>query len=162
MFPISAVARGRDPFRMFAPLLVLALAGCGSSTATVTGKVTFRDRALTSGRVVFYCSDADQTVAHGDIRPDGTYTIAKLPAGPARVAVEIADPRTAPEAARGMMDPAKMGNPQAEKPQKPQPEKPRTVPPREVIARYRDPDQSRLTCEVEGGEKEFNINIPLK
>src|SRR5437762_12233392 len=71
------------------PLLVagcLALAGCkgGDLPATVSGKVTYHGRPVTSGVVVLVGPDG-KTSDPGPVRPDGTYTIQHAPAGTVKV-----------------------------------------------------------------------------
>ena len=77
----------------FGALLVLAAAagGCGKSTATLSGTVTYRGRPVTSGEVVFLAADG-RTVAHAPIGPDGYYTVQGVPPGQARVAVDNPPP----------------------------------------------------------------------
>jgi hypothetical protein len=66
-------------------LAVLA-AGCGGS-GSVSGTVYFREQPLGGGTVVFTSADGKGSKV-AEIRPDGTYTIEAMPAGPARIAVE--------------------------------------------------------------------------
>src|SRR5712691_2896759 len=76
------------------PLLALLLvAGCGPSSAKVTGKVSYKDQTLTSGTVTFF--GPDDSRKSGSIGPDGTYTITDPPLGPVRIAI-FAHPRVPP------------------------------------------------------------------
>jgi hypothetical protein len=67
-------------------LAAASLSGCGSSTSTVTGAVTYQGQTLTSGSVILYC--ADKQIVRGLIASDGTYTIPNVPCGPATVTVQ--------------------------------------------------------------------------
>lgn len=49
------------------------LTGCGSNLASVTGTVTFDDRPLESGRIVFQATG--ESMAYGELGPDGRYTL---------------------------------------------------------------------------------------
>ena len=52
----------------------LCLVGCNSSNlTTVTGKVTYNDKPVTTGTVSFV--SADKPTAYGNIGPDGTYAL---------------------------------------------------------------------------------------
>ena len=74
---------------MLIAMLLAALGGCGKST-TVTGKVTYGDRAVTYGSVVLVGSD--KTAHSAAIEPDGSYTIEGLLPGTFSVAVISRDP----------------------------------------------------------------------
>src|SRR5262249_8602522 len=63
--------------------------GC-SRTATVKGKVTYKDRTVTYGSVVFLI--ADKTARSGVIEPYGTYTVEKVRPGEVKVGVISRDP----------------------------------------------------------------------
>ena len=63
----------------------LLLAGCKPATAVVTGKVRFQRQPLTSGSVLIFSQD--KQIISGLILPDGTYRIANVPFGVARVTV---------------------------------------------------------------------------
>jgi hypothetical protein len=81
---------------------LLAATGCTSRT-TVTGKVTFKGKPVTWGTVTVIASDDIQYA--GQINPDGTYSIAGVPTGPAKFAVSSPNPdgtsRGGPAAANG-------------------------------------------------------------
>lgn len=64
---------------------LLALAGCGGSTATVSGKVTYQGKPVVFGSVVLI--GADGLPKNGQIQPDGTFTVAGVAVGTAKVAV---------------------------------------------------------------------------
>jgi hypothetical protein len=73
----------------------LGLAGCGSSSGIVTGKVTYNNRPLKGGNVTFVGANGS---ASARINEDGTYTIDKVPTGEAKIAVETSSlrPRRVP------------------------------------------------------------------
>jgi hypothetical protein len=70
-------------------LVVSAGAGC-SRRATVKGKVTYRDRPVTYGSVIFL--SADKTARSAVIEPDGTYTVEKVRPGTVKIGVISRDP----------------------------------------------------------------------
>lgn len=74
--------------RILYSLLLLAcflvVAGCGEPTGSLTGKVTYNDKPVANGTVVFM--GAEKTV-HVPIDENGTYTSDKVPVGDVKVAV---------------------------------------------------------------------------
>ena len=137
--------------------LILALAvpallsGCGSKTGTVSGKVTYKDKPVPGGTVTFLV-DGKHT-ATSPIGTDGSYSIEKVPVGPAKIGV--APPPPAARLPGGkMMDPSKFGS-SAEKPAAGPTTKPFTLPPQ-----YLNPNKSGLDYTVTGGKQEHDI--PLK
>jgi hypothetical protein len=117
------------------PAVFLAVPACDPDTATVSGRVTYQGKPLTSGSVTF-CA-AEGRVEHGLLRTDGSYAIERVPVGPARVAV--ASHTSVPVGLRGSSAPA---------------EKPVALP-----ARYRDPDQSGIEFTVEKGRTDYDIEL---
>jgi len=67
-------------------LLCSVVAGCGESKATVHGKVTFNDKPVTAGTVVFTTPDGKYT-EHVQIKSDGTYSSATIPMKEVKVGV---------------------------------------------------------------------------
>jgi hypothetical protein len=140
----SPVARRLGPFSLLVAAF-LALAGCqgGNRPATVSGKVTYLGRPITSGVVVLVGADG-KTSTPGAVGPDGTYRIAQAPAGTVRVAFDNPPPqRVAP------------GNPEARDAA--------LAAARYVWTplQYRDPARSGLTLELKRGMNP-NRDIELK
>jgi hypothetical protein len=74
--------------------LVLA-AGCGGSfTAPVSGKVTYKGKALPGGTVTFIHPDG--RVGYGTIHEDGTYSISAAPGGNVKCIVQTTKPIVPP------------------------------------------------------------------
>ena len=71
-------------------ILLAAVCGCGKSTATVTGKVTYQGRVVSYGSVIFL--SANKTARSGVISPDGSYTVDGVALGPVSIAVISHDP----------------------------------------------------------------------
>jgi len=72
--------------RCLAPCaLLVALAGCGPSQATVRGKVTYQEKPLTSGEVHLVGGSGPSRSAL--ITPQGTFEIHNAPIGQVAVAV---------------------------------------------------------------------------
>jgi hypothetical protein len=148
-------------WKLFASFLVVALHGCGPGTASVTGRVTFQDKPLTFGRVTFFGENG--FVGTSEIRPDGSYTIVKIPVGQAKITVETPDLRRMPQSSRGMMmDPARFGKPDAEKPGKPDSRGHHSTGPRPTFIppHYGEVERSGLSLEIHEGENKHDI--PLK
>src|SRR5689334_22127745 len=83
------------------PLLVVAaLSGCGNRGATVTGKVSYRGRPITSGSVIV--RNADGTAESGVILPDGSYSVAGVKPGHISFGIFSPDPAHA----RSILKPA--------------------------------------------------------
>jgi hypothetical protein len=131
----------------------LAASGCGSSkTASVSGKVTYRGRAVTSGTVTVISQDGT-VVGSGAIQADGSFTIARAPTGAIRVAVDNPVP---PGLTRsGMAVPAGMSPDDPEI--KAAREQARTFVP--IPARYADPKQSGLTAALKGGKNDLPLDL---
>jgi hypothetical protein len=71
-------------------LVLLALAGCGSGTGAVTGRVTFRGKAVESGSVVLM--GADNKLVSGPLDAEGRYALNGVPLGTVQVAVVSPNP----------------------------------------------------------------------
>jgi hypothetical protein len=135
-------------------LLVLlgGAAGCGKQATTVTGKVTYKGRALTSGDVLFL-SDND-TLTRAPIGPDGTYTARGVPVGPAKLGVDNPPPPRDPAATSGL-PPAKDSSNDPEVKEL----KERAAHYVATPKHYRDPKQSGLTYTVQTGSQTHNIDL---
>jgi hypothetical protein len=66
-------------------LLALAAGGCGRSTGSVSGKVTYQDKPLPGGYVNFMSQSVTKT---SDIKDDGSYSVSGLPVGTAKISVQ--------------------------------------------------------------------------
>src|SRR5581483_4523419 len=73
-----------------AALLVLAI-GCGGY-GDVSGKVTYKGKALVWGTVQF--EGSDNMLKQGNINSDGTYSISEVAKGEAKVAVSSINPKS--------------------------------------------------------------------
>ena len=79
---LSAVA---CPRLFIMGLALCQVAGCGPSPGEISGTVTFQGKTLASGTVIIVGSDL--LTYYGNIEDDGTYTVAKVPTGPAKIVV---------------------------------------------------------------------------
>ena|SRR5258708_605019 len=72
------------------PLVLGIIAGCNkgnpNAPASVSGKVTYKDKTLTAGTVIFQTSEG--TLYACPIKADGTYSGTDMPAGELAVTVE--------------------------------------------------------------------------
>jgi hypothetical protein len=135
-------------------LLGLAnLAGCGRSTASVTGKVTYQGAPLKGGNVTFHHAGTKQSKL-AVIYEDGSYTIDKMPTGDVTIAVETESLRKKAQLPRYS---APGDAPGGFKSPDPAVAAQRYV---AIPATYADPGTSGLTCKLKGGKQEHDI--PLK
>lgn len=80
--------------------VLLLLSGCGSSSGTVSGKVTYKGNPVPGGRVVFY--GPNDYIGASPIDADGSYIIAKVPAGqPMQITVDTSTAPGAPSPGKG-------------------------------------------------------------
>lgn len=137
-------------------VLLCALQGCTSDRrATVSGKVTYLDKPLPGGTVVFVPEDKDKMGDRAPIQPDGTYTTSGVPFGKMKVAVE---PGT--KGGTGMPKGAKM--PSSDKDEKKLPlqyskDQPDTYV--DIPGRYRNPATSGLSVDVDSSSKTYDIPL---
>jgi hypothetical protein len=166
-----SAAAGRSLRRGLVVSVFLLAIGCGKGT--ISGKVTYKDKPLTGGKVVFTTEKGK--AVEGPIDDDGNYTVKGVPTGTARVTVL---PNEAPKLAPGGGPP---GRPGAGGPPKdrmlgppkdtPMPDdvrkkfesfnKPGGSDPalKDFPAKYKTPDESGLTLDVKSGEQEYNIPL---
>jgi hypothetical protein len=131
--------------------LVLALAGCGGGTGTLTGKVTHKTKTVVYGTVMVV--GADGITRSGNIEPDGTYKVEDVPAGAVKLAVvspEPIDPKHLPK---------HTGRPGMEGKPAPYPtvDRARWF---KVPDKYGDPEKSGLTTTVRAGATPHDITLP--
>jgi hypothetical protein len=147
-------ARRRRAFLAACSLLCgLGVAGCGSSSATVTGTISHKGKLLRGGTITFY--GANNWTGSSHINEDGTYRIEKVPTGTVHIAVETKTAKPNP-----MM--SKM----------PKPPKDAPVPKGSMYDtegqadryvaipdKYGDKEKSGLTYEVKSGTQEHKIDL---
>jgi len=128
---------------------VTALGCGGGKAAKVSGKVSYRGKALTMGSVVLVSEDG-KTSARGAIGPDGTYAIDKAPVGKVQAAVS----NPPPAGARGGQPLGGATNDEETKQARaiagqyvPTPEK------------YNDPKTSGLSYDIPSGGRTLDIDL---
>jgi hypothetical protein len=139
--------------RFVAACVLVALAcasGCGSRTATVSGRVTYQGKPVANGSVIVYCSD--KQIVRGNISADGTYSIPNVPPGTSVVTVQS-----------HMRVPAGLRLHQSPPPSSGGPIPP-TVDPADtdrimIPQRYGFPEESGLVVMVEDGPVTFDIDL---
>jgi hypothetical protein len=78
-------------FSQFAVLGALLVAGCsGRGVGEVSGKVTYKERPLTTGSITFIAPNIPPIVAR--IEPDGSYVAKNVPAGDVVITIMSLDP----------------------------------------------------------------------
>jgi hypothetical protein len=120
-------------------VLLMATVGCGPSTATVAGKVTFQGEPITIGTIAFIGPSGK--VASATIQ-DGAYTVADVETGAATVTVTSHEPSP-------MMHPPTGPDPSA-----PPPPPLKYVP---IPERYSNPKRSGETYTVLPGKQTYDV-----
>jgi hypothetical protein len=148
----------RHFWRFGAGLLLLScglvLAGCGGGQGTIAGKVTYQGKPLKGGNVAII-SKSGGGAHNSAIEEDGSYSVSKVPPGPAMITVETASLRPAPKGnAPGPY--AKMPKDMAPPGPNSQADPKRYVP---IPDQYANPDSSGLTLDVKGGSQTHNIDL---
>lgn len=130
-----------------------SLAGCGESTATVSGKVSFQGNTLKGGSVIFVPQDG-KPGASASIGEDGMYTMAKAPLGKVTVCVETRslDPSRFSQIPKDFKIPGK--NPNAPPDVDKMAKRFTSIP-----EKYADPKTSNLTYTVEAGQQKNDIDL---
>lgn len=91
------------PRRALLAAALLAAAGCGDSTATVTGEVTFNGQPVKSGYVTLSPADGKGPTVGAKIT-DGRFTAEKVTPGPKVALVEAADKPAASVQSQGDLE----------------------------------------------------------
>jgi len=132
-------------------LAVLGATGCsGAKQASVTGRVSYKGKPVTSGTVVLFDQNGHASDL-GNVQPDGTYTIARAPVGTDKVSFDNPPP---PKTAL----PPGQKAPPANDPEFAEAAKAKAnyVP---TPPQYKDPVQSGLTVEVKSGKNTIDIDL---
>jgi hypothetical protein len=133
---------------LLASFLICSLAaGCGSPKGSVTGKVSFRGKLLKAGYVTF--TPENGAAVSGTIDGEGNYRVDKVPVGMARISIR-ADEGMKKDAFAKVSDPR---NPKQMK------EAFMSKNTQKLPKQYSTPDESGLTCEVQAGIQEHNIEL---
>lgn len=142
-------SRRRRAVGLFA-LACLLTAGCGSQTATVSGKVTHRGKPVSGGSVIVYCSD--KQIARGVTATDGTYAIPNVPHGTATVTVQ-ALPRVPVGLQGKQVLPPAVNGPIPPTVEAPDPTK------TGIPLRYSLPEESGLSVVIDRGTVTYDIDL---
>jgi hypothetical protein len=116
----------------------MVLAGCGSKTGTVSGKVTYQGQPVPGGIINFLPqSEPDRgKVFSSGIDANGIYQVVRVPVGPVKITVQ--DPGG--QSAKRIVDPNE-------------------APRKKYPTRYATPEGSDLTFTVAGGSQEHDIEL---
>jgi len=138
--------------------LTMLVAGCGGSVGDVTGKVTYKDKPVTSGTVVVLGKDG--IPKSSSIQNDGSYRVVGVKSGEARVMVSspplVGGPASVKDGAKAEVSdkpsqsqeaPAPAANPELTKTWFAIPEK------------YGDTTKTDLKLTVVGGTNTFDIPL---
>ena len=138
-------------------LLALAVTGCGGpGVGQIDGTVTANGVPVTYGTVTVV---GDDGIPHqGNIEPDGTYSVKKVPTGTAKIMVVSPEPPTKPSTRPSVIgpgdNPARYPRQSAELAAKVDWRKWRPIP-----KKYADLKTSDLTVEVGAGRNKHDIEL---
>ena len=133
----------------------LAVAGCGRSSGTVTGTVTYKGKALKGGSVVFIPPAGGQAATvSAQIGEDGTFTAEKVPVGDVKVTVDTSYLKPPPRTNTPMQYQAPAGH---ENPNKPSANTGANYVP--IPEKYAEPAQTPLKYSVKGGSQKYDIPL---
>jgi hypothetical protein len=127
-----------------AALLTLAAVGC-AGRGDVSGKVSYKGKALVWGTVQF--EGSDKLLKQANIQSDGTYFISGVAAGEAKVAVNSINPQSSD------FQPLQR---EGAAPRKPRPEVKGWFP---IPAEYQDLSKPKLTYQVKSGPNTIDIDL---
>jgi hypothetical protein len=140
--------------------LLLAAAGCGSSSGRVAGKISYKNNPLRGGTVTFQGLGENGWAKTSRIADDGSYIIDDMPKGPAQVSVETqtVKPNRIGQAMAARMTKGKNIPPEMLQSspfgQAMQADKYVAIPPK-----YSKAETSGLTYEVKGGKQQHDLNL---
>lgn len=149
-------------------VLFVSAAGCGKE-GTMSGKVFFKGQPVSGGTVYFHPEGKPGNYP-SIIQPDGSYSVSKLPRGPARISVLVGsksvpagvfERRGGKLAAKGMEKMGKIGKAASGGGDQPAhagaAKNGGSVP-----EKYTDPEKSGLAIEIEGGNQTHDIQLTDK
>jgi hypothetical protein len=145
---LPMTAREQRGLLLAALLTSISLCGCGPSMGSLSGKVTYGGKELTTGTVLLLGSDGIPLTAA--IGPDGSYRFDRAPVGPAQIGVSSPDP---------VVEKQKIDNWSAGRGRvKGKEEKPKPAPARSAVgsgwfpipAKYATPEKSGLEYTIKG------------
>lgn len=135
-------------------LVAVGLSGCGASSSTVSGKVTYKGNVLKAGNITFISSEGKPS-ASTSIDENGTYTC-KAPTGKVKVAVETASLK--PQM-KGGQAPKNSPPPGQTSPYQSNDATDMSKRFTEIPEDYADPEKSGLSYEIKGGSNTINIEL---
>ncbi len=138
-------------FLLVAGCLILAGCGGGRLASSVSGKVMYQGRPVTSGMVVLVAPDG-KTSDPGPVHPDGTYTIQHAPTGTVKVSFDNPPPAHASAPGAGQ-------NPAAQQEAQAAAAEAKLYVPTPL--QYKDPEKSGLTLQLKKGKNE-HCDLDLK
>ena len=151
--------------------LLLLASGCGGRKGSVSGKVYYKNEPLKLGMVQFFPEKEGGSFS-AQIGPDGSYSISKLPKGPAKISVSASagnpmakgGPQAmggvgGPMASRGMKGAAEMMRKGKEQAGDVAPPTSVTQSHKSIPEKYGDPETSNLSVDVTGGSQTFDIKL---
>ncbi|HEY7328328.1 MAG TPA: hypothetical protein VH592_11840 [Gemmataceae bacterium] len=152
------------------PLIVFAV-GCGGSEGSVSGKITYKGKAVTGGEIRFHPESKSGNFAT-EIKSDGSYSVSKVPPGPAKITITTfgTAPPTGNMGGRGMGGRGRGDNKAMEgmkkkaemiKSKKEMEGKADEAPTERVAVpeKYSDPEKTDLKVDVKGGRQTHDINL---
>jgi hypothetical protein len=124
-------------------VLVVLAAGCGPRFGDVSGTVKYQGKPVSGGTITFF--DAANKTASSLIAPDGSYAVKHVAAGQARITVVTPMPINFKGMSAGLQPVADGGAGPGPGPALP--------------AKYGDPSQSGLTCDVRSTNQTHDVTL---
>jgi hypothetical protein len=134
-------------------LALFRIVGCAASTGDVTGTVTYGGKTVASGTVLIVGSDS--LPYYGTIHDDGSYMVARVPAGLARIAVLSPGP-DAGKNVESILQITRKGREGPDRPPSFRGDREKWFP---LPDKYREFKESGLTVTVTGGVNQRNIAL---
>jgi hypothetical protein len=128
-----------------------SLWGCQPQLATVQGHITYCDRPLAGGSIIFYCANGQ--IVRGLIGPEGYYQVTNVPYGLARVAIHAFQAQP-----RGLRLPQKLP-PTSNGPIAPGAGAPSNPHVSDLPARYAHPEESGLYLVVDQPQTLYDVDL---
>jgi hypothetical protein len=137
--------------------VLLVAAGCGSS-GTISGKVRYKGKELTSGRITFITAERGRAFP-APIGPDGSYHVQGVPVGPVKVTVQSFQEAPTPPGSQGGRPagvPKDVELPKDMSQSSLRPTKAQSA----VPEKFNDPQTSGLEYTVIDGKQEKDFDLP--
>jgi hypothetical protein len=137
-------------------VVALTATGCGKSTGSIKGTVSFNGVPLKGGNVTFISKDGKARSATASINEDGTYEALRVPKGDVKIIVETESLNPKNKGTFSYSPPKDQGGGTNYNPQGSQDLSKRYV---QIPTRFSEEDTTPLELKVTGGAQEHPIDL---